>query len=625
MIDRNAMHILLVPDTREGAGIGHLKRVCRLAVAVRAENGHATICADSPSDSQLQYIRTYAAGIPLVSDHSLEAGNWDLVLVDMRTSDIDTVARFREIAPVIGLDAGGEGRRLMSYLVDSLPRAIVVRNAERASGDAPNVRGQQFLILDEAATPMPSRSGILVTFGGEDPAMLTEKVVQLLLRQQELGGLAITVVRGPLFSTGRPAIDVIPKGIAGGRVTVVDGGDSIRELIASHALVITSFGLTAFEARRAEVPVLLVNVSSYHLKLARAAGFASAGVRATDPARFSRALRQWRDTGALLAEPATDPLFGSATGPAAAGTPALLGLLRELDTSAKSGCPVCSRLGNPAVARYGHKSYFRCTGCGMLYMENFARGKIEYTREYFFNDYEKQYGKTYLEDFDHIRSLAAPRLDWISRFSSGNSLLDVGCAFGPFLSQAREAGFHPCGVDISQDAVDYVRETLGFRAVASSILDFESQSAFGLDRFDVVTLWYVIEHFAEVRRLLERLSLLVRPGGVLAFSTPSGSGVSARTAAGRFFERSPDDHYTIWEPRRTAAILQRFGFTVRHIRVTGHHPERFFQRRTDTLESASEPADNRSIGRLRQAVANLASRAFGLGDTFEVYATRDQE
>jgi len=98
---------------------------------------------------------------------------------------------------------------------------------------------------------------------------------------------------------------------------------------------------------------------------------------------------------------------------------------------------------------------------------------------------------------------------------------------------------------------------------------------------------------------------------VLAFSTPSAAGISGRRSLRRFLEQSPEDHLTVWTPRSARRVLRRHGFRVRRIRVTGHHPERF-------------PVPGAGAGGATAAVVKHLSRLLGLGDTFEVYATKER-
>jgi SAM-dependent methyltransferase len=198
----------------------------------------------------------------------------------------------------------------------------------------------------------------------------------------------------------------------------------------------------------------------------------------------------------------------------------------------------------------------------------------------------------------------------ISRFSPPGALLDVGCAYGPFLQAASDAGWSVCGVDVSESAVSYVRDSLGFRAAHVSLEDFDPQAAFGRDSFDGVTLWFVLEHFRDAGAALRKISSLLRPGGIFAFSTPSASGISARANPQAFFEKSPADHFTLWEPRRAPAILESFGFEVIDTLSTGHHPERFPGKQGIPRNSPLF----KFLG--------LWSAFRGLGDTFEMYCRK---
>jgi SAM-dependent methyltransferase len=248
-------------------------------------------------------------------------------------------------------------------------------------------------------------------------------------------------------------------------------------------------------------------------------------------------------------------------------------------------------------------------------MERLDPPPIEYSRDYFLDFYQKQYGKTYIEDFPGLIAAGKERLGRIRSLVPKNPaqasprLLDIGCAYGPFLVAAREAGFSPVGIDPAEDAVLYVRETLKLE-VRQGFFPETSLPPLGEDHgFDVVSLWYVVEHFRDPRRVLAEIRRLLKPGGVLAFSTPSLSGVSGRKNRRLFLEKSPPDHWTVWNPRICGGILKKAGFRLRKIHVTGHHPERF-----PLLGRFARP------GGALYGPLLLASRIFRLGDTFEAYA-----
>ena len=256
----------------------------------------------------------------------------------------------------------------------------------------------------------------------------------------------------------------------------------------------------------------------------------------------------------------------------------------------------------------------------MIYMSwTDSNAAPDYDKTYFAEEYKAQYGKTYLEDFDAIKAQGERRIREIDslvknkkRFASKLSVLDVGCAYGPFLAAAAEDGWQVFGADVSKDAVSYVQSSLLFPASCTSFPDFDPASEFGVRQFDALTMWYVIEHFQNLYRVLESALALVKDGGIFAFSTPSAEGVSALMNTDDFYAQSPADHYTLWEPSKAKHILKRFGFTVEKIISTGHHPERFPQVKKHGWQKNS----------LMYSLYAFRSRISRLGDTFEVYCRK---
>jgi 2-polyprenyl-3-methyl-5-hydroxy-6-metoxy-1,4-benzoquinol methylase len=264
------------------------------------------------------------------------------------------------------------------------------------------------------------------------------------------------------------------------------------------------------------------------------------------------------------------------------------------------------------LGRFPDRTYRRCGNCGLVCQIRTSPPAIEYEADYFFDSYKKQYGKTYLEDFPNLVLAGKKRLALIQTLLADGPgrLLDIGCAYGPFLSAARQEGFDPVGIDPASDAIRYVREELGIEAHEGFFPDRSLPVLPEGKSFKAVTLWYVIEHFKDLRPVLAEINRLLELKGVLAFSTPSFSGISGRKSLTAFLENSPQDHYTVLSPALCRRFLARHGFRVKKIRITGHHPERF-------------PLGKRlkQGGRLWALFLSI-SRLFRLGDTFECYAVK---
>jgi SAM-dependent methyltransferase len=174
-------------------------------------------------------------------------------------------------------------------------------------------------------------------------------------------------------------------------------------------------------------------------------------------------------------------------------------------------------------------------------------------------------------------------------------------------------------MDPVEEAVDYVKNELGIAAMRGRFPeDFTEKNTPVTEKFDVITLWYVIEHFDDPGMVLRIINGLLTTGGILAFATPSSRGVSRKKSLASFLEHSPGDHWTIWDPFRCGAILAKYGFRIRKRKITGHHPERF-----PLIGPRLKPSlgPGRGPGPVYRFFT-LVSMFFGLGDTFELYAEK---
>ena len=150
-------------------------------------------------------------------------------------------------------------------------------------------------------------------------------------------------------------------------------------------------------------------------------------------------------------------------------------MLARLRRVGSTECPGCGHDGNKVIARFPDRTYRRCSSCGIVALESFV-GRRKYDAGYFSDEYKAQYGRTYLEDFRAIRTACAPRVAILRRLLAGTAegvVLDVGCAYGPFLAALDDAGLSGFGLDISAAAVAHVRKNLGFPALRTGFEEVE--------------------------------------------------------------------------------------------------------------------------------------------------------
>jgi len=596
---------LLIPNTAPGMGGGHLARLEALKASL---SDRAEILVSKSGSTEALLSKDMASG----AQTSLEKG---IALFDYRETPAKLLDISAEHRYTIGIDEGGKSRERFHYLVDISMALITPGKANISVSPYP-----QNMVTRKHAPAFPPRK-ILLSFGSEDRAGLTRRLLGTLLKTGLARETKITVCEGPRYHESHGQDLPWPD-----KVTVVRSPASLQDLLLDHDLVFTHFGLTAFEAVSAGTAVILFNPSNYHRLLSCRAGFPEIGV---DKPRIKR-LKTYFETQGLLSgflsrvRREMEERKGDS----------LQAIMSKMEPSGLACCPVCGHLAGKAVERFPDRTYFKCPKCSIYYMLSFFGSRQEYTREYFFGEYSKQYGRTYLEDFQHIKAAGMDRVREILKaanqsvkHASGTedknnllSLLDIGCAYGPFLQAAKEAGMLPEGMDISNDAVAWVKKELGINAFFGDFGSSVPGTVLEGKKYDVITMWYVIEHFKDVRAVLERVNRLLRKGGIFAFSTPSSSGISRRRNLRLFFKASPADHFSIWSKASAKRCLSMAGFKVCRIRVTGHHPERFF----GSIRRVNHGDRGKAIkpGTLVFRVLGLVSRIFGLGDTFEAYAIK---
>ncbi|WP_028973115.1 methyltransferase domain-containing protein [Spirochaeta cellobiosiphila] len=554
--------VVLVPSIRKDNGTGHLVRCLRWSAKY-----HWYIYIPLLTTKDKYGLDYWNERFPELIDKAhiiRDPIEGDIIIMDQRECPLDDYHLWRNHGPLVALDEGNtELRYWAQYVVDTIPPFIYQANSIQVSWNIKKGNGQH-------------DKGVLVFLGGEDHQQLTRQLYYEAL-SWPLKKTKVTWISKDL-SENKP--DILPH-----KWEILSYIKDLDNKVSDYSRGIMSYGLTLINSLANNTPVLALNPSSYHEEITKMQGIPSLGQSIPTEKKF---YQLWNDLE--VPEGIWKDSFKNHR--------SIKQLIGELNITMNT-CPHCHSNNARVLQRFPVKNYYRCSDCGFLYLNYLGQKEKIYSKDYFFKDYEKQYGKTYLDDFEHIHKMGLDRIQIIKKFwtiDEKKNVLDIGCAYGPFVKALKDQGFNPVGMDIAQDAVDYVTKGLGIEAYQDNILDWNRNI-----ELQGVTMWYVIEHFRDLRALLNKVRSLLPLGGFFCFSTPNGEGISRKINLKNFLQASPDDHFTIWEPSLCKKILMDYGFKVRHIRITGHHPERF--PKCIPFKSA-------------------VSQIFGLGDTFEVYGEK---
>ena len=220
---------------------------------------------------------------------------------------------------------------------------------------------------------------------------------------------------------------------------------------------------------------------------------------------------------------------------------------------------------------YLKDSYKLCQQTGVIYCSGTVCPESDYEEDYFEQEYSKQYGLSYIEDEIHLRNLARRRLRLMASYLRPRcDLLEIGCAAGFFLDEARKAGYSIQGIEVSQYASYYACNALGLDVSKASFLSYHLAQ----NSFDAICSFYVIEHFPQQKSVFLKISNSLRPGGILCFALPSLNGPLFCRNLREWCSSHPSDHFADYSSQSLKKTLARYGLALVKVWPASYHPER---------------------------------------------------
>jgi SAM-dependent methyltransferase len=228
-------------------------------------------------------------------------------------------------------------------------------------------------------------------------------------------------------------------------------------------------------------------------------------------------------------------------------------------------CPACDFA---LTARRGTKSGFQmlsCRNCKTLYTSHLPDAESG-------EDYDSYYSAENLSVPDFINRRLDELLAEFASYRQNNRLLDVGFGAGTLLEAARRGGWDALGVEVSRSAVEHVRG-LGFEVFCGTL----HEAQYPENHFDVVTASEVLEHVPDPQLVLNEISRVLRPGGLLWGTTPHGRGLSAHALGLKWSVVSPPEHLQLFSRDGVKKMLRQAGFRKARVVTEGVNPYELLQ------------------------------------------------
>jgi 2-polyprenyl-3-methyl-5-hydroxy-6-metoxy-1,4-benzoquinol methylase len=205
----------------------------------------------------------------------------------------------------------------------------------------------------------------------------------------------------------------------------------------------------------------------------------------------------------------------------------------------------------------------KCLSCDCIFVSG-----IEINKEYYDKYYEADYYSADKDDGFLIKTWSliykllfnkkeSIILGYFKNTKNKLSILDIGCGNGNFLISLDSKKFEKNGVEINPQGIKICEEN-GINIYKKSIecIDFVEK------KFDIITLWHVMEHLENPQIIFEKLRKIIKDDGILIFQVPNNESMGFKFGKENWFHLDSPRHLAIPNKKTIEIICKKNGLRI---------------------------------------------------------------
>jgi 2-polyprenyl-3-methyl-5-hydroxy-6-metoxy-1,4-benzoquinol methylase len=178
-------------------------------------------------------------------------------------------------------------------------------------------------------------------------------------------------------------------------------------------------------------------------------------------------------------------------------------------------------------------------------------------------------------------------------------ILDVGCGTGDFLKYMASYGWEADGVETDNGAIEVAEKKLGKELKENLAL------IKGEDKYDVITMWHVLEHVYNVEDYLKKINKLLKKGGVLVVGVPNCASYDAKKYKENWVAYDLPIHLSHFRKNNIKELAKKGSFTLNAIKPL------FFDAYYISMLSAKKSGSSIVSGFLHGFISNFKAKKSG--------------
>ncbi len=224
-------------------------------------------------------------------------------------------------------------------------------------------------------------------------------------------------------------------------------------------------------------------------------------------------------------------------------------------------CPNCKSSENRLRIKEKEFLVVECNSCGLVYLLNPPDESVIYEDYYQIEfkgtDYRGDSNYPHLREIFEINKQRTELIKEITKGKADLSLLDIGCGSGLFLKSCKDEGINGEGIDVSNTALGFAGNEFGLSVYNKRVEELISENR----KYDMITLWHVLEHFLEPIEELKKIKELLTPDGILLIEVPNLKSIKFRLSGHKWKGGNhPLYHRSFFTSRTLMNTLSESGF-----------------------------------------------------------------